>query len=309
MKGFKKIGALLMIAAMLASLAACGGKKGQEPDKAYTVTLPDGTELAFEKAPERIVSMGPNITEMLYAVGAGDKLVGRTDYCDYPKEALSVESVGNFYSPDIEKIIELQPDVIIGSALFTEDVEGRLKELGIQVAVLYESTDMDGVYAMIRAIGQIAGHTEEADSLAASTQEKIDKIKADALQDALKPSVYYVVGYGEYGDYTAGGDTFIGQMIAAAGGNNIAAEASGWSYSLEALMEADPDIIILGTGEAEDFRNAEHYKELGAVKNGLVFEIDRNLLDRQGYRNAEGMEALRQIFLEGMQEMKKPSEE
>ena len=92
-------------------------------------------------------------------------------------------------------------------------------------------------------------------------------------------------------------------MIAAAGGDNIASEVSGWNYSLEALLEADPDIIIVGIGESEAFQAAENYKELGAVKNGLVFEIDRNLLDRQGYRNADGMEALRQIFLDGMQSL------
>lgn len=268
------------------------------PDTAesYIVVLPDGTELFFNSVPQRIISMGPNITEILYAIGAGDKLVGRTDYCDYPSDALLVESVGNLYSPDIEKIIELQPDIIIGSIHFYGEAKEQLENLGIQTAVLYECDNLDGIYDTIRAAGQISGYADKADALAVQTQEEIENIKRTAALNSVKPSVYYVVGYGEYGDYTAGGDTFIGQMLEAAGGNNIAAGINGWSYSLEALLEADPDIIILGLGEAEAFKTAENYRELSAVKNGRVMEIDRNLLDRQGYRNAEGLKKLAEIL-------------
>ena len=339
MKGSKKIWALFVMIAMLASLTACGSKddEGTKPTmatepteeapepttatdapeptdeasatEAYTVTLPDGTELTFDGVPKRIVSMGPNITEILYAIGAGDKLVGRTTYSDYPEEALVIESVGSIYSPDIEKILELQPDVVIGSIHFAEETEEQLKGLGIQVAVLYDSTSMEGVYDIIRTVGQIAGYAEEAEALAATTQEKINAVIAAVSQEESKPTVYYVVGYGEYGDYTASGDTFIGQMLAAAGGDNIASGVSGWIYSLETLLDADPDIIIIGLGEAEGFKTAENYNKLSAVLNDMVYEIDRNLLDRQGYRNAEGMEALRDIISEGMQALQGIREE
>lgn len=271
-----------------------------EAGEPYTVTLPDGTVLSFESVPDKIVSMGPNITELLYAVGAGDKVVGRTSYCDYPAEALSVEAVGDFYNPDIEKIVSLEPDVVIGSAHFSEEIEQQLTELGIQVAVLYDSSNLEGVYDIICAVGAISGCDETAEALAADTKKQIEAIEEAAAAAESKPSVYYVVDYGEWGDYTAGGDTFIGQMLKAAGGSNIAEEVSGWNYSLEALLEADPEIILIRIGGAEDFCAAEHYKELSAVKNGTVYEVDPNLLDRQGYRNADGLAAIVNILHPGL---------
>ena len=98
------------------------------------------------------------------------------------------------------------------------------------------------------------------------------------------------------GDYTDGGDTFGGQIIKMAGGDNIAEDVSGWSYNLESLIEADPDIIIVGKGCKDDFMSQENYKDLTAVKNGNVYEIDNSLIDRQSYRNAEGLLTLAKIF-------------
>ncbi|MBQ9120424.1 MAG: ABC transporter substrate-binding protein [Lachnospiraceae bacterium] len=324
----KRFWAVLMMAMMLA-LTACGSKAEAtttptaaptepaaeptaepttEPTQAavaeeypLTVELPDGTSITLEEEVQTIVSMGPNMTEILYAIGAGDKLVGRTDYCDYPAEALEVQSIGSIYSPDIEKIIELNPDMVIGSTHFTEESAKRLSELGIQVVTLYDASSVDGVYDIIRTIGKLTGCEAAAEVLALDTEAKIEAIKTEVAATENQPTVYYVVGYGEYGDYTAGGDTFIGQMITAAGGINIAEEVSGWSYTLEALIEADPDVIVLGLGEAAAFKDATNYCELSAVKNDRVYEIDRNLLDRQGYRNAEGMAALAEIFKSAME--------
>lgn len=300
MKRTKKIWALLLCAAMLAGLSACSGKaKEEEKGAGYAVELPDGTSLKFEKVPERIVSMGPNITDILFKLGAGDQVVGRTDYCDYP-EALKVPSVGTVYEPDIEAIIELKPDLVIGSAIFSEDAGKRLTELGIPVAVLYDSGNMDGVYEIIRKAGELAGKKEEGNRLAEETKKLADdtiaKYQGEEYADFVRPTVYYALDYG-YGDYTAGGDTFIGQLIAAAGGDNIAQDIEGWSIDHERLVEADPKIILVRLGEAEKFCKTPGYEELGAVKNGRVYEIDADhLLDRQGYRNAEALKQLAELF-------------
>ena len=119
-------------------------------------------------------------------------------------------------------------------------------------------------------------------------QEKVAGLEA--------PSVYYVVGFGEYGDFTAGGDTFAGEILTIAGGDNIAKDNSGWSITLEEIIESDPDIIVLPTYYEEDFKAAPHYCDLTAVKEGRVYAIDNNTIDRQGYRNAEGIRTLAEIF-------------
>ena len=264
---------------------------------AYPVTVKDsnGDELLIEKEPSKIISIAPNITEMLYAIGAGDRLIGRSDYCDYPEEALNVESIGSIMTPDLEKIISLEPDIVIVSTHFLDETEKQLSDLGIKVIVLYEEHSVTGVYTMIETLGTILNLQKNATVLVEDMKSSIEET-VDAVKGLEAPSVYYVIGYGEFGDYTAGGDTFAGELITMAGGNNIGKEVSGWSYSLERLLEVDPDIIVLPDYYKEGFMTADNYKELSAVKNGNVYVIDINLIDRQGYRNAEGLRMLAEIF-------------
>ncbi|MBE5960113.1 MAG: ABC transporter substrate-binding protein [Lachnospiraceae bacterium] len=331
MKKFKKLVAVLCLATMVLGLTACGSSQNQnetiptpvvtedsnvtvtpeaseEPTEApadeqtdasvtYPVTITDSneTEITLEEEPQKVISVAPNITEMIYALGAEDKLVGRTNFCDYPAEVESVESIGTLRSPDVEKIIDLEPDVVIASTHFAEDVEQQLTDLGIKVVVLYEEHEVTGVYTMIETMGTMFNKTAEAEEIVTGMKDSI--AQTESLVEGLEaPSVYYVVGFGEGGDYTAGGDTFVSGLITLAGGNNIASDVSGWSYSLESLVEADPDIIVVRAGQKEAFSSADTYKDLTAVKNGRVYEINNNLLDRQGVRNAEGVRALAEIF-------------
>lgn len=320
----KRILAVLCACAMMSSLAACGetaektvetAKKTTEAtaeatavasaevteskagEVSYPVTVTDseGSEVVIESEPQRIISVAPNITETMYQLGQEDKLAGRTDYCDYPEQVQEVPSIGTLTEPDIEKIISLDPDLVIASTHFTAEAEAKLKDLGIKVVVLYEENEVEGVYSILQTIGTICNAETEAakavDEMKVSIQETEDKIK-----DLDRPSVYYVVGYGEYGDYTAGGDTFVGQLMERAGGSNIAKDVSGWSYTLESLVEADPDIIILPQDMKEDFMAADNYKDLTAVKDGKVFGVDNNTIERQGYRNAEGLRSLAEII-------------
>lgn len=336
MRNFKKLWAMLLCTAMLATLSACGGNETQETptvaptaepsegptaaptagpseeptaapteepvaDASYSVTLPDGTVLELSKTPQRIVSMGPNITDILFKLGAGARVVGRTDYCDFPAEAAGIPSVGTIYTPDVEAILALQPDLVIGSAHFTEDTEKQLTDLGIPVAVLYDGADMNGVYEIIRALGELTGLKEAGEALATETQKTIDDTiahyAAEEYADVEAPTVYYVVGYGEWGDYTAGGQTFIGQLLSAAGGNNVAQDIDGWTIDHEALIEADPQIIVIGLGMAADFCATPGYEELSAVKNNCVVELDTyHMLDRQGYQNAAIFVQLAALF-------------
>ena len=268
-----------------------------EKSVTYPVTVKDseGSEIMIETEPEKVISLAPNITEMMFVLGAGDKLVGRTDYCDYPKEALEITSIGTLQEPDIEKIVSLEPDLVIASTHFSEESEKQLSDLGIKVLVLYEEHEIDGVYTMLETLGTVINAQEKSLKAVNDMKAVMDETK-EVVSGLEAPSVYYVVGFGEYGDYTAGGDTFISQLITLAGGENIAKEVQGWSYSLESLVAADPDIILIDNTMKDAFISADHYKDLSAVKNGMVFGIDKSILERQGVRNAEGVRTIAEIF-------------
>lgn len=268
-----------------------------EKSVTYPVTVKDseGSEIMIETEPEKVISLAPNITEMIFVLGAGDKLVGRTDYCDYPKEALEITSIGTLQEPDIEKIVSLEPDLVIASTHFSEESEKQLSDLGIKVLVLYEEHEIDGVYTMLETLGTVINAQEKSLKAVNDMKAVMDETK-EVVSGLEAPSVYYVVGFGEYGDYTAGGDTFISQLITLAGGENIAKEVQGWSYSLESLVAADPDIILIDNTMKDAFIRADHYKDLSAVKNGMVFGIDKSILERQGVRNAEGVRTIAEIF-------------
>ncbi|MDF2673088.1 MAG: transporter substrate-binding protein [Clostridiales bacterium] len=309
MKKFMKklITAILAIVIMF-TFVACnnsnqqnnlGGVKQEASVTKYPYTAKDsnGSEVTIEKEPQKIISLAPNITELIYALGKGDKLIGRTDYCDYPEEVKNVESIGSLTDPNIEKIVELQPDLVVASTHFKEDVAKKLEDLGIKVVVLYNAENFDGAYDTITTFGQIINAQDKAEELVSGMKEKIENIK-EKVKGTVIPKVYYVVGFGKDGDYTATGETFIAQMIEMAGGENIAKDATGWTYSLEKIIENDPEYIIISKnyGMKEQFIGTEGYKELSAVKNNKVIEIDNNILDRQGPRLPEGIETLAKIF-------------
>jgi iron complex transport system substrate-binding protein len=306
MKRFiNKTAAALVAATMVFCMTACGSNASQKVQTTgevaeateYPVEIVDsyGDVITLESEPERVVSVAPNLTELMYKLDAGDKLVGRSDYCDYPEEVSEIESVGNLTTPDIEKIVSLEPDVVIVSTHFDEENTKKLEELGIPVITLYEENDVTGVYDMITTLGTAINKNNEAKECVSQMQATIQEV-TDAVEGEEKPSVYYVVGFGEYGDYTAGGDTFIGGLIELAGGDNIAKDVSGWNITLEEIVEADPSIIVISEYSKEAFMSDSNYADLTAVKEGNVYTIDTNMLDRQGYRNAEGVRALAEIF-------------
>ncbi len=262
----------------------------------YPITITDsyGETITIESEPEKVISVAPNLTEMMFKLDAGDKLVGRSEYCDYPDEALEVESVGSMYYPDIEAIVALEPDLVIVSTHFDDESTEKLEELNIPIITLYEEYDYYGAYDMIAMLGEIVNRNEEAAATIEEMQETVDEVE-QTVEGQEEPTVYYVTGYGEYGDFTCGGDTFTGQILTLAGADNIAQDVSGWSITTEEIIEADPEIIILPEYMKDDFMATSPYSELTAVKEGHVYTIDNNLLERQGYRNAEGVRAVAEI--------------
>ncbi len=270
---------------------------GQPQNQVISVTDSYGRTITLDSPAKTIVSVAPSVTETVFALGKGALLAGRTDYCDYPAEAASVQSIGSLMEPNIEKIAEINPDIVIASNHFKKESAEKLENLSIKVLILNENKTFKGAYETIRDIARITGAEDKAEEIIAGMQKTVDEVKK-AVAGKDKPTVYYMIGFGEYGDYTAGGDTFIGQMIEMAGGDNIAKNVNGWSFSLESLIEADPDIVVVSKywNMKQNFIKADGYKELTAVKEGRVHEIDANLLDRQGPRLAEGLKALAEII-------------
>lgn len=308
-KILKKFTTGLLLVIFVLSMAGCGEIKNSQNNSSvnlnstessetvYPLNIKDsfGNMVTIEKEPEKIISAAPNITELIFDLGSQDKLIGRTDYCDYPEETKNIESIGTIMSPDIEKIISLEPDILIASTHFNQENAQKLEEAGIKVVSLYEKDDVDGVYTMIETMGMILNKNNESENCISEMKKTIDDVQ-NAVKDLEYPTVYYVVGYGEGGDFSAPENSFIGGLINLAGGKDIVPSSDSWSFSLESLIEADPYIIVIGKGQKEDFMSKEGYNELTAVKEGRVYEIDNNLIDRQGYRNKDGVLELAKIF-------------
>lgn len=265
----------------------------------FPLTLKDstGVEITFETAPSRVVSLSPSATETIFAIGKGDLLQGRTDYCKYPQEAQAVTSVGSIRKPNIETIVAMKPDVVFVSNMFSAELRAKIESLGIKVFDLSSHDQFEGVYLGIENAGKILGDSSKTEALISSMKKTIEDVQ-QKVKGASPKSAYYVVGYGESGDYTAGKGTFIDQMITMAGGVNAANDVEGWSYSLEKLIEKNPDYLICRSGgdSKKGIEAANGYNALSAVKEGRLIEINNDLLDIQGPRSAEGVLAIAKIL-------------
>ncbi len=297
MKKFTFIAVLILAAGFLFGNGMQENNSKPVTDNTVSITDSYGRTVTVEVPVKSIVSAAPSITETVFALGKGDLLKGRTDYCDYPSEAASVQSIGSLMEPNIEKIAEINPDIVIASTHFKKESADKLEALSIKVLILKEDKNFEDVYGVINDIAKLTGSEDKAASIISGMKRTVSEVEK-AVEGKPAPKVYYVIGFGEYGDYTAGGDTFIGQMINMAGGKNIAEDVKGWSFSLESIVAADPDIIICSKywDTKKKFMSTDGYKELTAVKKGRVYEIDNNMLDRTGPRLAEGLKALAEII-------------
>jgi iron complex transport system substrate-binding protein len=298
----KKIISLILAISLIittGAFAKVDKNKAQEQVK-YPLKVVDGSKrtITIEKEPQRLISLSPTITESIFAIGQGSKLVGRTTYCDYPAAASKVAAVGSITNPSLEKIVELKPDLVLVSNLTNIDTIKKLEELKIKVLYMKNEESFNGVYATLKTLGNATNSVTGANRIITSIKYRISTITEKVKKSKKKPSVYYVVGFGQYGDYTATGDTFISNMIGMAGGTNAAADGTKWKYSLEKLIEKNPDILICSKfyDTKKGLMEAAGYKDLKAVKSGKLIEIDENFISRQGPRIGEGLYKLAKII-------------
>jgi len=243
---------------------------------------------------DRIVSLAPNLTEIVYAIGAGDRLVGRTSYCDYPPAAKTVAAVGDTMNPSVERIIALKPQVVlISTASQLETFTKQLDEQRIAVYVTNPNS-VDQLFSSIETLGQLFGTTDQAKELASELRRRTQTIEA-AVAGRPPVRVFYQVS--DEPLYTIGRDAFLTDLIRRAGGISVTADVPTAfpRFSDEAALASRPDAIILPTGGSLGNANstvAPALRNSPAVRNNRVYKINDDLLARPGPRLIDGLEQL-----------------
>jgi iron complex transport system substrate-binding protein len=240
------------------------------------------------REPRRIISLAPSVTEMLFAIGLGDRLVGVTSFCDYPPEASKIEKVGDTLKPSLEKIAALRPDlVIISTSSQLEGLFGKLEELGIPVYVS-NPRSLEGILSSIEKVGEVAGAAAKARSLTSEMRVRIQAVRA-RVAALTRPRVLIILSAQPL--ITAGGNTFVNDLISVAGGISISSDQKEDypQYSLESALARRPEVIFLQAGREP---LPERLKQTPAFAAGRVFHIDDALILRPGPRIVEGLEQM-----------------
>ncbi|NLU10479.1 MAG: cobalamin-binding protein [Tepidanaerobacter acetatoxydans] len=273
--------------------------QNHKTNTAFPITLTDqmGREVTIEKLPERIISLAPSNTEILFTLGLEDRIVGVTDFCDYPEAAKSKEKIGGFSEPNIEKIISLQPDLILATSMHQKPVE-ELEKLNVPSVVL-DPKDFEDVFTSIEIIGKATGQDDKAAAIVGDLKARVKDVddKVIKLTEDERPKVYYEIWPSPI--TTAGPGTFVNDIIQRAGGENIAKDAKKAypQYSQEMIVAKNPDIIIFShhgssNQSAEDILNRQGWESIEAIKNNKVFYVEENLVQRATPRLVDGLEQL-----------------
>ena len=273
---------------------SCRSRENQAPNLSENQIHTDdlGRRISVSKAPSRIISLAPNITETLFALGLGDRVIGVTTYCDFPAEAKTKEKIGDTIKPNLERIIALKPDlVLLSTSSQLEKITHQLDQLAIPVYITNPRTVTE-VISSIRKLGEVTGTSHRAEELAVSMQQRIKAIE----QSEQRPRVLYVLQLSPL--ITAGKNTFINDLINLAGGISISGEETTDypQFSRETVIARAPEVIILPESHGSEIVDLEAVKKTfvttPAVKNNRIVTINPDLIDRPGPRIVEGLAEL-----------------
>jgi len=290
---FRRLGIIAILLSILVTVFT--GCRPEFSPGAYTDDM--GREVSIDKAPQRIVSHVPPITEILFALGLGEKVVGVSDYCDYPEEAKSKPSVGNYFNPAIENIVALEPDLVLTDG-HSESIK-QLDTLGIKYLVI-DPQDIEGIFKDIEILGKVAGVEDRAKKLVDDMKRDISNV-VSRVEGAPRVRAFYVVDATDLNNpWTAGPGTFVDSLITMAGGENIAAKAPApWvQLSIEQVVSSDPEVVILPAEHGTAFTSLEvleehpAWREITAVKQGRICIIDGDLVEGYGPRIIQGLEEI-----------------
>ena len=266
---------------------------------AFPLTIEDsaGTMVTLDAAPERIISYSPGATEILFAIGAGDRVVATDEFSDFPAEVQALPKLA-YSSPDPERALVLEPDLLILATQQREQVE-QFRNLGMTVLFLDSAQDAGGVFGMVALLGEVTGNHRQAADLAASMLQRIGAVTT-ALADVKEgPLVFFELTADLY---SIGEDTFVGELLALAKARNIAAGAPS-SYpqlTAEAIIDAAPDVVLLADGEwGESYETVcarPGWDAIPACVDGRVHPVDGDLSGRPGPRIVDGLEQIARLL-------------
>ncbi len=265
------------------------------------VVIVDGAKRIVEisKPPNRIVSLSPGTTEMLFAIGAGEQVIGATSWCNYPEQVLSLPKVGDM-NVNFEIVAALLPDLIIGDASLQPATAERLESLGFPV-FLIQALNITGILDSLELLGRVTGNLDIAQTLVIELVEDLRTYrKAIASSPLQAQPVTTLLLFGTDQLYSAGNGTYLDEVIRRAGGDNIAAGARGqWpQLSEEYILARDPEIILLTFGDPADFLNKSKWRQIKAVRNNNIFSLDPDQYNRPTPRLIKGIANIQNLFLQ-----------
>ncbi|UWX58392.1 cobalamin-binding protein [Chlorobaculum sp. MV4-Y] len=279
----------ILLALCLQTLAGCS--KPQTTDKVEKAA----------KVPQRIVSLAPSLTEMLYAIGAGPQLVGRTSACDWPAEAEKVPVAGSFGRPSLEVLASMNPDLVLDVDLADEQAAKKMAEMHLRREHI-RCQDPEELPAALRKLGALTGHVRQADSLASVIEKGLAEYRKEAATKTHKPSIYLEIWNDPL--WTGGRNSFVSRLISYAGGRNIgdAVEKEYFEVSPEWVIRENPDVIACmymanQTPAADNVKKRPGWQGISAVRNNRVYDqFDNRLYLRPGPRILEGIAGMKKLI-------------
>ena len=289
------------------SLVACGLLSSTTPTATAPTMAPDSTghEIATAQPAQRIVSLAPSNTEILFALGAGSQLVGRDSFSDYPPAAAQVADIGGgFTALNMELILSANPDLVLASPLTPPEQMADLQNIGLPIHVMPNPQTFEDLYTNLQTVARLTGREPEGLTLVATLRGREAAIIGQVSAATDKPLIYYELDATDpSAPYTSGPGTFVDLLIRTAGGENFGANLNGeWvQVSVEELLAKQPDLIVLGDNTyggvtPEQVRARAGWQALRAVQDNRIFIFNDNLVSRPGPRLMDGLEAMAKLL-------------
>ncbi|AXF54851.1 ABC transporter substrate-binding protein [Salicibibacter kimchii] len=294
---------------LLLILTACGSEELENQPTSEGSSAPDtghypieaegadGNAVEIIEEPDRIVSLMPSNTEIVFALEQGDALVGVTDIDDYPEEAEEIEAVGSGLGFDVERVLALEPDLVLDHAssgdASSEGIQ-QLENAGIDVLTVANPQSLEEAYGVIEDVGTVVNREAKAEAIVEDIESEVGDIQdvTGDLPEEEQKRVWIEVS-SDPDLYTTGSHTFMDDMVTAVGARNAAEDSEGWvAYTEEEAVALDPDVIITTYGDEETIMEREGWQEVTAVQDEAVYRLDGDILSRPGPRIAEGLRTL-----------------
>jgi iron complex transport system substrate-binding protein len=263
-----------------------------------------GREITLDSPAQQLVSLAPSNTEILFAVGAGDQVLGRDEFSDYPEEANALPSVGGgFGDYNLEAIVDLEPDLVLAAEINTPEQVQALEDLGLTVFYLSNPTSLEEMYDNLLTVAKLTGHEAETEELVVELRDRVSQVEMRVEPAEEQPSVFYELDATDpSAPWTAGSGTFIDTLISMAGGTNLASDMEGQylQISAEELLVRDPQVILLGDSAygitADSLSERPGWNNISALVNRKIYGFDDNLVSRPGPRLVDGLEELARLL-------------